>query len=426
MTRGARADEAAVAESAAAVIARLSAGLGNLIGGVQQMLLEEVPDLQGDARLMELLHDTVETNIDTAFSVIRHNISVQHVEPPTAALEHARRLAQRGVSVDAMVRGYRLGHKAVLDAVLSEVRDANLDSLLALEVFGYIAETTFGYIDSISQQVVAAYQEERDRWLENRNSMRALRVRELLDGRDSDADAMTAAIRYPLRRLHLAAAVWYDKPTDGRELVALENYVQQVAESVNTRESPLFIPVDSLTGWAWIPLEANTAEDCMERIRAFAATHPDAPWTAVGSPLEGVKGFRRSHLQAQDARAVALALGADAPRVVAASDPGLSMAALVGANIDAARAWVAEVLGPLACRTDSDERLRTTLQIFLRCGSSFKAAAEELHLHHNSVKYRVQRAVARRGRPISDDRLDVEVALLMCGWFGANVLIQSG
>jgi DNA-binding PucR family transcriptional regulator len=38
------------------------------------------------------------------------------------------------------------------------------------------------------------------------------------------------------------------------------------------------------------------------------------------------------------------------------------------------------------------------------------------------VKYRVARAVERRGRPISDDRLDVEVALLLCHWYGAAVL----
>lgn len=63
-----------------------------------------------------------------------------------------------------------------------------------------------------------------------------------------------------------------------------------------------------------------------------------------------------------------------------------------------------------------------TLRVFLHTGSSPKAAAEVLHLHTNSVKYRVQRAVERRGRPITDDRLDVEVALILCQWFGANVL----
>ena len=44
-----------------------------------------------------------------------------------------------------------------------------------------------------------------------------------------------------------------------------------------------------------------------------------------------------------------------------AGDPGLSAAALVGGdNLPAARAWVSEVLGPLARATDNDERLRVT------------------------------------------------------------------
>ena len=55
-------------------------------------------------------------------------------------------------------------------------------------------------------------------------------------------------------------------------------------------------------------------------------------------------------------------------------------------------------------------------------GLLMKAAAEELDLHFNSVKYRVGRAVARRGRPIAQDRLDVELALLVCHWYGPTVL----
>ena len=53
---------------------------------------------------------------------------------------------------------------------------------------------------------------------------------------------------------------------------------------------------------------------------------------------------------------------------------------------------------------------------------SYSRAAEELHLHTNSIKYRVQRAIDRRGRPISDGRLDVEIALLLCHWYGTAVL----
>jgi DNA-binding PucR family transcriptional regulator len=101
----------------------------------------------------------------------------------------------------------------------------------------------------------------------------------------------------------------------------------------------------------------------------------------------------------------------------------LATAALLGASdIADLRQWVADLLGPLADDTENDARLRETLRVFLRCGSSYKLAAEELDLHFNSVKYRIGRAVARRGRDIADDRLDVELALLVCQWYGAVVL----
>jgi DNA-binding PucR family transcriptional regulator len=141
--------------------------------------------------------------------------------------------------------------------------------------------------------------------------------------------------------------------------------------------------------------------------------------------LPDVEGVRRSHQQAQVARTVAIASGSNAHQATAFDDPGLSTAALLGGDIGAARVWVAEVLGPIVCRTDNDERLRDTLRVFLRSGSSFKAAAEELHLHFNSVKYRVNRAIERRGRPISDDRLDVEVALLLRHWYGDALLTTA-
>ncbi len=116
-----------------------------------------------------------------------------------------------------------------------------------------------------------------------------------------------------------------------------------------------------------------------------------------------------------------MAGGQAEPTVIAASDPGLSAAALLGGDIAATRDWVTGVLGDLSADNDNDARLRETLRVFLRSGSSYKLAAEELNLHFNTVKYRVGRAVARRGRPIEDDRLDVELALLACRWYGPAV-----
>ena len=116
-----------------------------------------------------------------------------------------------------------------------------------------------------------------------------------------------------------------------------------------------------------------------------------------------------------------MASGRHERTVISASDPGLSIAALLGGDIAYAREWVNGVLGDLGADTENDERLRETLRVFLACGSSYKMAAEELAMHFNTVKYRVGRAEARRGRPIAEDRLAVELALLMCHWYGAAV-----
>jgi sugar diacid utilization regulator len=414
--------DALVAKAAAMIVGRLNDKLAEITRSVQEMLAGDIPEVAADGELLTLVYDAARGNLDAFFPAIRHDISVEHIEPPTAALEHARRLAQRGINADALVRGYRLGHQAVLNLVLDEIRAAHFDAQLSLDVFQQIASTSFRYIDRISQLVLIAYQNERDRWLANQNRVRALRVQEIIDAGEVDIDETANAISYPLRCIHLSAVVWCAESESSSELVALERFINELGQSLGAQKRPLFIAADRVTGWAWIPLSADTAPNVAVQTRAFVEARADAPWIAIGNPLAGIEGFRRSHQQALAARAVVIAAGPRQPRVTAASDPGLAVAAQFSGDLKAARAWVGEVLGPLASATDVDERLRETLRVFLRTGSSFKAAADELHLHSNSVKYRVQRAIERRSKPVTDDRLDVEVALLLCHWFDTAVL----
>ncbi|MGN6722396.1 MAG: PucR family transcriptional regulator, partial [Marmoricola sp.] len=103
-------------------------------------------------------------------------------------------------------------------------------------------------------------------------------------------------------------------------------------------------------------------------------------------------------------------------------EPGVRAAALLTQDIDSARHLVAEVLGPLAADDEPTERLRETLLVFLSEGGSFRSAGERLHVHRNTVKYRVDRAVEVRGRELSGDRFNLELALLACQWLGQAVL----
>ena len=94
-------------------------------------------------------------------------------------------------------------------------------------------------------------------------------------------------------------------------------------------------------------------------------------------------------------------------------------------SIELIRAWVIETLGSLADDDDHHATLRDTLRVFLHEGGSFKATAERLTLHKNTVQYRVRKAEESLGRPVGEDRLQVELALLACQWLGAAVLRQA-
>jgi DNA-binding PucR family transcriptional regulator len=402
---------------------RLHARLADVSSIVFRSLEDQIPDLRGDARLMELLAASVEGNVDTVLHALRYDIAVERVEAPTAALEYARRLAQQGMPVNALVRAYRIGQRRINELVFAELRAIDIPEPMRVSVIEAITATLFEYIDWMSQQVVAIYEDERERWLENQNSLRALRVREVLAAhRTIDVDAATTSIRYPLRWHHVGLVLWYpDVGADGDELARLQRFLRELAESAGAAAAPLFVAADQTCGWGWLPYRAST-DDAPAAVRRFALARPDAPSLAIGTMADGVEGFRQSHREAETARSVSVIAKRPEPTVISASDPGLSVVARLGGDVAGTRDWVATVLGDLAIDNENDGRLRDTLRVFLGCGSSYKVAAEELNLHFNSVKYRVGRAVARRGREIGSDRLDVELALLACHWYGPAVL----
>jgi PucR C-terminal helix-turn-helix domain/GGDEF-like domain len=411
------------------IAGRLHDRLVDVSSAVRRSLEDQIPELRGDPALVDLLGTSVEGNVDTILYSLRYDIAVERVEAPTAALEYARRLAQRGVPVNALVRAYRLGQRRVNELVFAELREIDIPESMRVPVIEAITDTMFSYIDWMSQQVVGVYEDERERWLENQNSLRSLRVREILDAnKTADVDAATTSIRYPLRWHHLGLVLWYPNPgTEGDELARLQRFVRDLGEAAAVAASPLFIAADQSCGWGWLPYRAE-APDAVERVRGFALARPDSPSLAIGSVAGGVEGFRRSHREAEEVRGVAIVgerLNSSTPTVIAATDPGLSVMARLGGDVLGTREWVAGVLGDLAGDSENDARLRETLRVYLACGGSYKVAAEQLNLHFNSVKYRVARAVERRGREIGSDRLDVELALLACHWYGAAVLQQK-
>ena len=144
---------------------------------------------------------------------------------------------------------------------------------------------------------------------------------------------------------------------------------------------------------------------------------------AFGDAAKGTTGFRLTHRQAVAAQAVALAAGSPPLRAVAFSQ--VAPVAMMLGSADLLRAWVLSTLAGLAANDEHHARLRETLLIFLQSGGSYKTTAERLMLHKNTVQYRIRKAEESLGRPVGENRHDVELALQASHWLGSSVL-QSG
>ena len=74
------------------------------------------------------------------------------------------------------------------------------------------------------------------------------------------------------------------------------------------------------------------------------------------------------------------------------------------------------ILGPVLDHDlSTDSGLLSTLEVFLACSGSWRRTAERIHVHLNTVRYRIGKVEKLTGRDLSqiDDRLDVYLALRM-------------
>ena len=180
---------------------------------------------------------------------------------------------------------------------------------------------------------------------------------------------------------------------------------------------PVFLPRDESSAWAWLPLGIR---DTFDAATAGTAGVDGDIHFAFGDAARGTAGFRLTHQQAIAAQAVALAAGPPPPRAVAFSE--VAPVAMMLGSADLLRAWVLATLAGLATDDEHHARLRDTLLAFLQSGGSYKTTAERLMLHKNTVQYRIRKAEESLGRPLSDNRRDVELALRVSHWLGSSVL----
>jgi len=411
------------AEHSAEVGGALVPRTAEVSADIYRLIVEEIPQLRGDRRVLKLLEASVGENVAAMLHILQHGIDLENVHAPAAAGEYARRLAQRGMPAAALLRAYRIGSTRFLDWCLQELARRTDDASLVSAAGMRIAGTTAAYIDKVSEEVLLAYEAEKENWLRNLSVARAARVRALLSGEQVDTDSAETVLGYRLRQHHVGAVAWITGAAGSETLRRLEQATTEAAVQAGCAGRPVFIPQDESSAWAWFPLGASQSFPAQAATTGIAGGSAGLRF-AFGAPAPGVAGFRRTHQQALSAQAVALAAGPSGQLVTSFSE--VAPVALMADSIGLLRAWVIETLGALADDDDHTARLRRTLGVFLHENRSYKATAERLTLHKNTVQYRIRRAEESLGRPLGEDHLQLELALLASEWLGPAVLRQAG
>ncbi|ALL79594.1 hypothetical protein AD006_30790 (plasmid) [Pseudonocardia sp. EC080610-09] len=373
-------------------------------------IIREIPAFGGGDAPFEMLRRGTES------SVLRALLLLAQPDAGLAtitgeSLEGIREFVQRGISLDGVLRGIRLGHADMARGFLRAC-EARVDPARLPDEMQAITDELFAFVDGFSDAMTREYLAEYDRWTTSAAATRAETVRAVLDGGADGPDPVTASrtLDYDLSRTHLGAVVWARsvRPDAGLHRAATE------ALQARGATTTLIVPVGSGQLWAWGTVRPGQPD------MPAPVTPGDGIRVAFGTPAPGPDGFRRTHREALRAERLRR-IGGDAHDGTTEYDD-VAVPALLAGDLTAAGEFVRRELGGLAAPGAQMADLRTTLLHYLAAERSLVTVAGELHVARGTVAYRVKRAEQILDRPAGDRRLDLHVALLLADELGEAVL----
>lgn len=392
---------------------RLEASADELAPGVVARIAESVPELTPDDETAELQSASTRASLrDVAGLLARAGDPRSAVLPQaTVALGHVS--AHRNIGLTPLFRSYRLGHEILWQWFVDQIA-AEQPAEIHAPAAQYLAPWIFAYVDRVISLVEEVYETERDAWMRSSLAIRSEIIGAVMAGRETNAQRASERLRYDLMAHHLGVVAWVPEDAGGPDLDELQRQVsvamRQLAEALGTRQ-PLTLAEGSHLSMGW--LTRRTAFSAAE-VSSLVSAHRQGPSNvrmALGAPGTGLEGFRRTQIEAGHARRIARLLGAAPGSVTAYADVALLSMATV--DEEQAAVYVAGVLGPLAADDETTSRAAETLRVFLEENRSRKAAAARLHVHANTVNYRVKQAEQTLGYPVEGDTLALRVALAL-------------
>lgn len=371
-------------------------------------IFEAVPELASETAVPRVFMRGVRSSVLRGMRMVAGD----ELDPITdEGADVARDFARRGLDVGILMHTHRIGVPVMADAHIEAARELLPPDEAASEA-QRLSRLFFDWLERFSVQMAEAFEVERELWEASRDAERLMIANSLLSSREVDARVVKRVLDYELDADHVAVVAWADNLNwDEPGALAWAAHDELVALGAT---STVVIPVGGSTAWGWgtVPPGAQTK------------SYEPPPGIFVGSSQvhSDAEGFRVAHREAKEVEALLRMSARTLPRAVRHTD--VELATLLASDLDRAKRFVRRQLGRLALNDDRTDAIRETLWLYLQSERSIAAVAELQFIARNTVTYRVKQAEQLAGRRVSDDRLNLQAALLLSRLFGDRVLLR--
>jgi len=303
------------------------------------------------------------------------------LEPPRAT---GRRRAEQGVPLAVILHAYRIAGKFLWAAILTEAESSDSSPVALL---GAASDLWF-IIDELSGEVTTSYRDTLDDRVRRDQQTRNALLDGLLRGDASDGSRLwesVSALRLPRRGTFVVAAA----PTPGPGIESITN--AEDALRLRGVQSAWRVEVDAQIGV--LALTPRIRLDGLCTLLTELATGP----VGLSEPYDSLEQTPAALRQARIAYQAATPASQELVRY-----DQVPVAALIASAPDAGAVVARAVLGPVLALPESEcDNILSTLRVWFAEAGATSVAAEKMHMHRNTVRYRLRRLEELTGRSLA-------------------------
>jgi len=337
-----------------------------------------------------------EENLRLFFRTLRSGESLTSAELGDVRLSAARRAEER-VPLDAVLTAYHVGARIGWGAIVEGAEPDETDAVIAA------GARVLSYAQQVTAEVAAAYLEEQQTiYGEERDARRAL-ASALLAG--EPAESLAARLGVTIAPAYVVVALRIEAHPDEADrgvggAIAARRKVRRAQVALDEwLGEPVIGLLDPIGGAVLLPATREDAQQHAERLPALAAAIAEAAGADViagGAVALGTEDIARATAQAQDVVRLARVLERP-PGGYVLRDVLLEYQLTRPSD---AQADLAQLLQPL----DRNPDLPLTLEVYLDHDLDRRSTAAALHVHPNTLDYRLRRIVELTGLDPSTTR----------------------